>query len=115
MPVRKVFASQRVRADVGCVALMRGPVVYCFEGADNGDDIQALRIPRELKAETYICEEGVLKGNVCLKINGYRMQSSEALYSEQRPEKLDTELVAIPYYAWANRGESQMRVWMPEE
>lgn len=115
MPVRKVFASQRVRADVGCVALMRGPVVYCFEGADNGDDIQALRIPRELKAETYVCEEGVLKGNVCLKINGYRMQSSEALYSEQRPEKLDTELVAIPYYAWANRGESQMRVWMPEE
>lgn len=115
MPVRKIFASQRVRENVGCVALMRGPVVYCFEGADNGEDIQALRIPKELKAEAYVCEEGVLKGNVCLKMNGYRMKSSEALYSEKRPEKMDTELVAVPYYAWANRGENQMRVWMPEE
>lgn len=47
MPVRKVFANKRVRADAGCVALMRGPIVYCFEGVDNGTDIQALRIPRE--------------------------------------------------------------------
>ena len=27
----------------------------------------------------------------------------------------DVTLTAIPYYAWANRGENQMRVWMPEE
>ncbi len=67
------------------------------------------------KSQYLITNEGVLKGTVCLKINGYRMQSSEELYSEKRPEKLDAELVAIPYYAWANRGENQMRVWLPEE
>jgi len=115
MPVRKIFASQRVRADAGCVALMRGPIVYCFEGADNREDIQALRIPRELKAKAYVCEEGILNGVVCLRMNGYRMKSGEALYSEQRPEKVEAELVAVPYYAWANRGENQMRVWMLEE
>lgn len=115
MPVRKVFANSQVRADAGCVALVRGPVVYCFEGTDNGENLQSLRIPKELKAETYLCEEGTLKGNVCLRINGYRMQSGESLYSEERPIRQPEMLTAIPYYAWANRGENQMRVWMLEE
>lgn len=115
MPVRKVFANKRVRADAGCVALMRGPIVYCFEGVDNGTDIQALRIPRELNVEVYMCDNGVLAGNICLKMNGYRMETSNALYSEERPAKEDAVLTAVPYYAWANRGENQMRVWMLEE
>lgn len=115
MPVRKVFANSQVRAAAGCVALMRGPVVYCFEGADNGGNLQSLRIPKELNAEPYLCEEGVLKGNVCIHVDGCRMQSSESLYSEERPTRQPETLTAIPYYAWANRGENQMRVWMLEE
>lgn len=115
LPVRKIFASQKVRDDAGCVALMRGPVVYCFEGVDNGADIQALRIPKELHAEACMCEDGILKGNVLLKIPGYRMSTGEELYSEERPCREDALLTAIPYYAWANRGENQMRVWMLEE
>lgn len=115
LPVRKIYANTNVREDEGCVALMRGPVVYCFEGADNGECIQALRIPREIKAETELCKEGVLAGNVLIHLPGYRMESSDALYSEERPKRTDVMLTAIPYYAWANRGENQMRVWMPEE
>lgn len=115
LPVRKIYANTNVREDEGCVALMRGPVVYCFEGADNGECIQALRIPREIKAETELCKEGVLAGNVLIHLPGYRMESSDALYSEERPKRTDVTLTAIPYYAWANRGENQMRVWMPEE
>lgn len=115
LPVRKVYANTNVREDEGCVALMRGPVVYCFEGVDNGECIQALRIPREIKAKTELCMEGVLEGNVLIQLPGYRMESSDALYSEERPKRTDVMLTAIPYYAWANRGENQMRVWMPEE
>lgn len=115
LPVRKIYANTNVREDEGCVALMRGPVVYCFEGVDNGECIQALRIPREIKAETELCREGVLEGNVLIHLPGYRMESSDALYSEERPKRTDVTLTAIPYYAWANRGENQMRVWMPEE
>lgn len=115
LPVRKVFANQRVREDAGCVALMRGPIVYCFEGVDNGEDIQALRIPRELNAETFTCNEGIMKGITCLKMPGYKLETSEELYSEERPEKKEVTLMAVPYYAWANRGENQMRVWMLEE
>ena len=115
LSVRKIYANTNVREDEGCVALMRGPVVYCFEGVDNGECIQALRIPREIKAETELCREGVLEGNVLIHLPGYRMESSDALYSEERPKRTDVTLTAIPYYAWANRGENQMRVWMPEE
>lgn len=46
LPVRKIYASTHVREDVGCVALMRGPVVYCFEGADNGANLQALAVKK---------------------------------------------------------------------
>ncbi len=118
MPVRRIFASQNVRADVGCVAFMRGPMVYCFEGADNKKALQSLRIPRDLASsdvEAYRCEEGVLKGNVCLRMRGYQMKDDGKLYSETRPEKIPAVLTAIPYYAWANRGENPMRVWMLEE
>ena len=115
LPVRKVFANQKVVRDAGCVALLRGPIVYCFEGVDNGEDIQALRIPKVLEATAYTVAEGVLKGITCLKMPGYKMETDEELYSEKRPEKKEVTLTAVPYYAWANRGENQMRVWMMEE
>lgn len=115
MPVRKVFANQNVRADAGCVALMRGPVVYCFEGIDNGKQLQSLRIPKEMSAKEVWCSEGVLTGNMLLSLDGYRMHGSDSLYSETRPTKEAVKLTAIPYYTWANRGENQMRVWMLED
>lgn len=115
MPVRKIYASQKVREDAGCVALMRGPVVYCFEGADNGELLQSLRIPKQLSAKAVKCEEGVLKGNMLLKLKGIRMTGSEELYSEEPPRAEETELTAVPYYTWGNRGLNQMRVWMLEE
>ncbi|MDE6419847.1 MAG: glycoside hydrolase family 127 protein, partial [Lachnospiraceae bacterium] len=77
--------------------------------------LQSLRIPKELKAVPELCEDGALKGNVLLKIEGVRMTGSGELYSEIQPVKERVTLTAIPYYAWANRGENQMRVWMLEE
>ena len=93
---------------------MRGPIVYCFEGVDNDGDVQSLRIPENVKAEAVLCKEGKLSGNMLLKVDGYRIHTSDALYSEERPIKEKETLTAIPYYAWANRGENQMRVWMHE-
>jgi hypothetical protein len=62
-----------------------------------------------------VCKEGVLKDNVILKMDGFRMVSGEDLYSENPPKKEKAELTAIPYYTWGNRGLNQMRVWMLEE
>ncbi len=77
--------------------------------------IQSLRIPRQAQVTPFVCEEGVLKGNTLLKMEGSRMVGGEELYSEKPPVKERATLTAIPYYAWANRGETQMRVWMLEE
>lgn len=117
MPVRKIYANTKVREDVGCVALMRGPIVYCFEGVDNGEDIQALSVDKELSARTVAGTEGVLSGMTLLDIAGKRLTyaGGDELYCEQAPKIEDVTLRAIPYFAWGNRGLNQMRVWMHEE
>lgn len=114
IPVRRLYANPRVRANAGCTAFMRGPVVYCFEGADNGEILQALRIPRDAEVETFVWEDGVLAGNICLRVNGWRLKDRDGLYSNEPPEQKRVQLTAVPYYAWANRGEHSMRVWMLE-
>lgn len=47
MPVSKIYCNTAVRENENCVALMRGPVVYCFEGKDNPWPLQELRIPEK--------------------------------------------------------------------
>lgn len=115
MEVRRIYANPCVREDAGCVALLRGPVVYCFEGIDNEGLLQSLRIPKDLRVSAHMCKEGVLKGNMLLEMEGVRVSGGSELYSEKPPLKEKVRLTAIPYYAWANRGENQMRVWMQEE
>lgn len=114
MPVRRVYSNTAVRDNENCVALMRGPVVYCFEGADNVEPLQTLRIPENTVFRAQYLREGVLQGMVVLEGEGLRMESSEELYSEEKPACIPVGLRAIPYFAWGNRGVNQMRVWMPQ-
>ena len=48
----------KVRQDAGRVALMRGPLVYCVETTDNGEDLNAIVLPRELSAAETVVLEG---------------------------------------------------------
>ena len=114
MPVRRVYANPMVRADAGCVAFMRGPVVYTFEGIDNGEELQTVRIPREAEAEILPYNPELLGGIVPLKIPAFKKETSGTLYSEQPFQEKPVMLTAIPYYAWSNRGLTHMRVWMQE-
>lgn len=114
LAVRKIYANQKVREDAGCIALMRGPFAYCFEGKDNGEDLQSCHIAEEMKAEPFAIEEGMLKGMTGIHVDGWKYTGSDELYSEEKPHKERIRLTAIPYYAWGNRGENQMRVWMLE-
>lgn len=115
MPVRRIYANPLVRENTGCAALMRGPIVYCFEGRDNGEYLQSLSLSLQAEPNVYMCQEGVLAGNLLLKINGFTRAAAQKLYTEERPERKQAVLTAIPYYTWGNRGENQMRVWIPEE
>ena len=116
MEPERVYAHPMVRADAGCVALRRGPIIYTFEGVDNGEDLQTLRIPREAKIEALPYQADLLEGIVALRVTGCRKKTAvnPALYAEDAaPEEVVT-LQAIPYYAWCNRGMTHMRVWMQE-
>ncbi len=115
MTVRKIYCNTAVRENEGCIALMRGPLVYCLEGIDNGELIQELRI---MKNTDFVCKketDGELAGLVTIEGSGKRLHSSEALYSEENPEEKEVVLKAVPYFAWGNRGLNQMRVWIPEK
>ena len=114
--IRKIYANLKVREDAGCVAFMRGPMVYCFEGVDNPGLLQSYHIFEDAKMEEEVCKEGLLEGCVLLKIKARKLETvGDSLYSEVAPVRTLTTLTAVPYYTWGNRGENQMRVWMRGE
>jgi len=100
MPVRVVRAHEKVLADKGKAALMRGPLVYCLEAADfSGVDLSRLVLPS--KPSFHAEHQPQLLG-------GMTVLQGEALADGQRPIKA----TAIPYYAWANREKGAMTVWI---
>lgn len=109
-----IYASSRVPRLTGCKALQRGPLVYCFEGVDNQEDVLSLSLKRD--AEVTIADEGrtLPDGTVSLLVTAVRREKTKELYSDHRPGEEDCTAVAVPYYTWGNRGENQMRVWMNE-
>ena len=109
MPVQRVKANARVEAAKGRVALMRGPIVYCFEGSDNGGAVQNLIIP--LGAEfTPKHERNLLGGVTILSATATGVFKTGA----KQVVSLPFQVTATPYYANANRGTCPMQVWMPE-
>lgn len=114
---RFIRANPRVREDAGKVALMKGPLVYCLEEADNGKNLPSVFVHcgQKLK-ETY--EEGLLGGVTSISFKGKRLAEDGwedgALYSERKSRLRDVELKAVPYHCWGNRTSGEMLVWMKE-
>ena len=115
MPVRVWHADERVRENIGRVAFTRGPITYCAEEADNGSDLHLLRIA-DLSGENVRTEKSGLFGHECtlLKAGAKRLiPSAGGLYRKAAPPaERDVQITLIPYYAWANRGEGEMSVWL---
>lgn len=111
----KVYASSKAPSLTGRTAVCRGPLVYCFEGADNQGDVLSLSLKRDGELKVLPYDDKLLGGTVKIISGGIRRADSGQLYSSVRPEESDCECTAVPYYAWCNRGENQMRVWMNEE
>ena len=117
VPVRFVRANPLVRADVGKVALVKGPVVYCLEEIDNGTNLAAVYVNTD--QEPIVQEEpDLLGGVVTLSLKGCRLtkgsRSENGLYSEAKPSFVPVELKAVPYSSWCNREPGEMLVWMKE-
>ena len=102
MPVRRVAANPNVTADAGHLALQRGPVVYAAEGVDNGGSLDGLRLPLGGEVGS-TWRPGLLGGIVTVS----------APLSSGAADSANGHLLAIPYFAWANRGADEMAVWLP--
>lgn len=113
MTIEILEADTRVRENIGKAAVMRGPLVYCLEEADNGADLHLIQMDPEAE---YRIEDAEIQGEkvTVIKAMGYREKKRETggLYHRAgRIEKEAVELTWIPYYVWANRGEGEMQVW----
>ena len=92
MPPRLLRTHPLVRDTAGKAALARGPFIYCFESIDNGDlSVCTLNTSAEISVLPY--DDSLLGGVVPIQTGRLR---------------------AIPYYAWSNRGENAMRVFLPD-
>jgi DUF1680 family protein len=120
MEPRLAEPHPRIEAAHGCLAVERGPLVYCLEQADHTSaSVLDLRLDpdADLKATW---QPDLLGGVMTVAAAGEVASVAEwgdaTFRSHQRSEAAHgerTSLVAIPYFAWANRGPGPMRVWIP--
>jgi DUF1680 family protein len=118
-----VAADPRVDAARGCVAIERGPLVYCLEQVDHpGGGLDAVTIDPAVGL-TVRERPDLLGGVTTVVASGYRRtlpptdwwpyRAAPAPAPQDRGTPL--ELIAVPYFAWANRETGSMRVWLPTE
>lgn len=113
MPVELMTANPKVRANAGKVAIQRGPLVYCLEEEDNGDNLSALSLQTEVSMTSQY-EDGLCGGGVI--INGEALRTSEDewndhLYHTFVRNESKVMFKAVPYYLWGNRKPGEMIVW----
>lgn len=123
MPAFLVDADPRVDSVRGCVAIQRGPLVYCLEEHDQEQGVNLLDVKIDPSGVLSNQWKGDLLGGVMIvEGTGYQMERSwpkNGLYRPLVPGKENhisgrkVNLTAIPYYAWGNRGLKSMRVWIP--
>jgi DUF1680 family protein len=115
---RLVEANPLVEETRSQVAVMYGPLVYCLESTDlrKGVRLQSVTLPRDVKLTARFDRE-LLGGVTVLEGKAESLTDRPwggELYREFKataPKAVDFRL--IPYYAWANRGKSEMTVWIP--
>lgn len=118
MPVKFMRSNSKVTNNLGCVALQRGPVIYCLESTDTPCPVRDIRLQlATAKPTTEILTEqsGLPAGTVAIHIQAWREEQDNpqnALYFEGAPTLTPIECKAIPYALWQNRGPAQMRVWI---
>jgi len=107
MPVRRVKAHPAVAADVGRLAVERGPVLYCAEGADNDGRVLDAVLPAEAAfAETTrtICGQ---------TFPALTARGGRAWCGLKKRTIRPADLTLVPYFAWCHRGAGEMQTWFP--
>jgi DUF1680 family protein len=102
MVIKYVAANKMVNADSNLTALEYGPLVYCFEEIDNSS-LDKLTMPEDVNLR--VVRNDKLLGGINEVVGDVPAITGKG--------KL--RITAIPYYAWSNRGEGSMKVWLPRK
>ncbi len=116
MPATLLESNPLVEETKNQVTVKRGPVVYCLESTDLPNaHVFDVTIPANIKFQTQPMK--INGGNVLALTGEARvLQNSDwknTLYKEVNTRSATIKIKLIPYYAWANRGKTDMTVWMP--
>lgn len=109
-----VRSNTKTVKDVGKLCVQAGPVVYCAESVDNGENLHAFALPADIHAEMKLDET---IGLHALSVDAFRYcDTGDGLYFRAKKQAIaPVKLKMIPYSAFANRGESDMLVWFSEK
>jgi DUF1680 family protein len=116
MPVTLMKANPKVRADAGKTVMQRGPVIYCLEEVDNGENLSNITLDTEAQVSVQFDSE-LLDGAITLMAKGYRDVFDETaaegdLYQPYKKEREEISIKAVPYGIWGNREPGEMLVWV---
>ena len=109
MEVRKISARKELVDDNYRMALQRGPIVYCVEGADNNGKAWNILSPSTAKFETEkfnVLDEKVISLVSTLPVLQIGADGASS-------KTVNQKVRAIPYYTWCNRGSNPMQIWLP--
>lgn len=115
MPAERLYAHPAIKANLGRVALRRGPVIYCLEQVDHQHPITRAMLPAD--AELHVAPgPDTLPDFPSLRTQAVLLSSQDwqTLYRTSAPQTEAFELCAIPYFAWDNREPGAMLVWIQE-
>jgi DUF1680 family protein len=115
---RLIMAHPEVEEAHNQIAVMRGPIVYCLEAPDlpDGVPVHEVHIPRDIDLTATFDPDfcgglTILEGMACRYRNPDWTAKLYAELPKASPEPIPIRL--IPNYAWLNRGQQDMRVWLP--
>jgi DUF1680 family protein len=115
MTPRWTRPDPRIDAVRGCVALERGPLVYC---AESTGDLDAVAVGTSAAPE-----EGRILDTIGLTGTVYPVRTgsgwpygptADAASADTDADAGASPITFVPYHRWGNRGPSAMRVWLPE-
>lgn len=114
MPIELMAANPKVRENAGKIAIQRGPLVYCLEEVDNGENLSSFALIKDFEMVSNY--EECLLGKI-VTIKGKALKTDETgwgmqLYDSCRLQEIPMEIKAIPYCMWGNRIQGEMLCWL---
>lgn len=108
MQVHFIEGNPRVSELAGKYAVTRGPLVYCLEGIDNGGQLWDIALEETANARVILSDT---YGAPVLELAASRRPPSNCLYQSKSHIRENFTAKLIPYFAFANRGISDMQIW----